>query len=823
MPRAVSTWWQRVYRDPYVILLAAAAAVQVALGATPGDVVRPAWEIVALALFGVTCGIAVFSRLRENNRAALVAPFVLLLVAACWRAAERTTVNGFGALTLIAVIWLGFYGTRWLVAAGLAGMALAMIVPPVLISGGLNGDDLRRAILTIAIGTFVGPTLHSLITQREREAARASALEPVEWQLDAMMRAANGHLIIGCTPDGVITAFNAGAEHILGWQADEVIGQQTILDFHDPDETRVLAGRLGVAPTVAALLATNGRDGAQAQVRDYKCHTKDGRRIVVALSIGGITDPSGNLIGYVGIGTDVTVARQAMQSLAAQQEIYRLLVSHLPSTTVGLWDEQLRCVTIGGHWVNKTGDDPARFTGQPIEDFFDESDQAAGRAAFERARDEPVQVEMDLADDRSYEFSALPVDGPDGEKLVLSLARDITPRRIAERERQQMLAALAASESRFRDAFEGAPIGIALTAVHEPTERFERVNPAFATILGRSPAELVGLAVSEVTHPEDVHLQPDLTGESPTKLRKRFVRPSGRAVWVEVSYTVVRDAEGKPSHVVKQIQDIDTIKQSERALLDALEQQRAATASLRELDRIRTELVGTISHELRTPLTSVQGYLELLSTEPLTDAQQGMLDVALRNSARLGRLVDNLLVLVRLDAAESLSTFNSTDVVISRIVAGAADTVRLELADRRQELCLNIPAHELVVRGDGEQLDRVLVNLLSNASKYTPDGGRVSVDVTTDADEISIVVSDTGIGIPPEEQEHLFTRFFRASTARANSITGNGLGLAIVKSIIERHDGTVIVSSVPGAGSQFTVTLPLAAELAPEPAPAVVG
>ena len=123
-----------------------------------------------------------------------------------------------------------------------------------------------------------------------------------------------------------------------------------------------------------------------------------------------------------------------------------------------------------------------------------------------------------------------------------------------------------------------------------------------------------------------------------------------------------------------------------------------------------------------------------------------------------------------------------------------------------------------MVRGDGEQLDRVLVNLLSNASKYTPVGGQIAIDVDSDGGTLSISVADTGIGIPIDEQPHLFTRFFRASTARANSISGNGLGLAIVKSIVERHDGTVQVSSDPAAGSRFTVTLPLVRQ----PAAAVV-
>ncbi|HEY2272605.1 MAG TPA: PAS domain S-box protein [Jatrophihabitantaceae bacterium] len=804
----MSNWWRRVYRDPYSVLLAAAAAVQGTLGASPSMIARPGWVVVALCLYVATCALAVVGRIKGFARVQMIAPFALLAVAAAWRAADRQAVNGFGALALIAVVWLGFYGTRTQVWCSVVGVAVAMIVPSVAVNGGaLGGDDLRRSLLTIAIAAVVGPSLHSLVSQRRRAADRAEALEPKGSELEAMMRAASGHLIIRCTPDGTVVGFNAGAEKILGWRADEVVGAKTLLDFHDPVETAQLAERLGVEPTVDEMLATAlNRD---AQVRDYRCRTKSGRRIVVGLSVSGITNSTGDLVGYVGIGTDVTQARQAMQSLAAQREIYRVLVDNLPSTTVGLWDEQLRCVAIGGHWLAKIGGNQSDYVDRPIEQFFHERDREHGRATFERARREPVLVEMDLADDRSYEFSALPVAGPEGENLVLSLSRDITARRAAERERQQMIAALAVSEASFREAFEAAPIGIALTTVEEATERFQRVNPAFAAILGRRPDDLIGRPVKDVTHPEDAHLQPDLTQGSSAKLRKRFVRPSGHAVWVEVSYTIVRDADGTPSHIIKQIQDIDAIKESERALLDALEQQRAATTSLRELDRIRTDLVGTISHELRTPLTSVQGYLELLESEQLTEHQHNMLRVALRNADRLSALVDNLLVLVRLDSAEGLTTFSSTDVVVSRIVAGAADTVRPGVAERSQSLDIDVIDSACVVRGDAEQLDRVLVNLLSNASKYTPDGGRIGVRVDSDDGEVVVSVTDTGIGIPADEQTHLFTRFFRASTAREHSIGGNGLGLAIVKSIVERHDGSVSVRSTPGAGSQFTVRLPL--------------
>lgn len=815
MADARAPLWRRIGGDPYTLLLAVAVAVQLTL-AMPDQIVRPAWAISGGTAFVVACVLAAIGRARGSIRLAFWAAYLLFVVAGCWRAADQAEVNGYGALVLIAVIWLGFYGTRVDVLLSIAAAALTMVVPQFVVGEQVTQADARRAVLTIALAALLGPMLNSLVAQRRRVSERVSALAPAGSRLDAVLRAASGHLIIGCDPDGTITAFNSGAERILGWSADEVVGRRTLLDFHDPEETVALARRLGVEPRIEPLLQTNLRGAVR--VRDYTCRAKDGRRIIVSLSISGVTDDDGELTGYIGIGTDVTEARQALQSLDAQREIYRLLIERLPSTTVALWDQDLRCVTIGGHWVDADSTNSGRYHGRPMEQFFPAADGARVRAALAPARSGPVDVEMDLADGRCFHFAALPVDAPDGQQLVLSLAREITDRRKAEVERQQMVAALSVSEASFREAFENAPIGIAVTTIEESIERFRRVNAAFAAILGRRPEELIGCSVEEVTHPEDRALQADLTVHSPragSRVRMRFLRPSGRAVWVEVSYAVVHDADGVPSHIIKQIQDINTIKESERALLDALEQQRAATASLEELDRIRTDLVGTISHELRTPLTSVHGYLELLDAEPLTPSQHGMLEVALRNSERLSALVDNLMVLVRLDAAESMTAFTTTDVVVAAVVETAVDTVRPELTARGQELSVNIGARPVLLRGDAEQLDRVLVNLLSNASKYTPAGGRIAIDLEVGKATAAISVSDTGIGIPVDEHEHLFTRFFRASTARENAINGNGLGLAIVKSIVERHGGTVAVESAPGAGSRFTITLPLARRSAP--------
>lgn len=805
--------WRRVMRNPYTLLLGTAAVLQLAIANGTG-MVHPGWALAAVTGFAAMCAAIVVARVRNLAWLDQVAAFPLLFVAAMWRAAADPLTTGIGGLAVAAVVWVGFYGTRTGIGVAAAGACASLLVGPLLAGEPLHGTDVRRAVLTGALALLVGVTLRSVVERGARSAQRISDLEPAELRLNAVLRAATGHIIMACDPDGTIVAFNDGAERLLGYRADEVVGRHTPLLFHDPDEVEARADELGVEAGPEVLTRAAERNGVE--IRDWTYLPKDGRRVIVSLSITTVRNDAGAVTGYVCIGTDVTASRATMHTLASQRELYQLLVEHLPLTTVGLFDHDLRCVTIGGHWLRKIGGEPATFRGTRIDEFFGEADRERALALYDRGRTEAASDEWDLADGRRYEFSTLPLQGPDGETLVLSLARDVTEVRAGEHETERVNAALAVSEASFREAFEGAPIGMAVTSFEDGArERFLQVNPAFAAILGRSPEDLVGMRVADVTHPEDVALQPDLNsrGARDRTMRKRFVRPSGRAVWVDVRYAVVRDADGVPSHVIKQIQDIHAIKESERALLDALEQQRAATARLRELDRIRTELVGTVSHELRTPLTSIHGYLELLRDEPLSQSQEAMVEVAVRNTERLSDMVDNLLVLVRLDSGVDQQAAGPKEVDIASTLSAAIDTIRPEFVDRNQQLDVHLPLERATVRGDVDQLERVLVNLLGNASKYTPQGGRVEVAVSTDRSsdpgQLRIVVADTGIGIPPEEVPQLFTRFFRASTARANSISGNGLGLAIVKSIVERHGGEVGVESQLGNGSRFTVTLPV--------------
>jgi PAS domain S-box-containing protein len=729
-----------------------------------------------------------------------------LVVLALWRHAAHGAPDGLDVVALLPVAWTALFGTMRQVVITIAAY-FATVVVPIWVIGAPDypHHELGGSLVTAMFAVFIAPTAQVLVRQLDRESAR----------LDAVLRAATGHSVIACGLDGRITMFNPGAERMLGWPAAEVVGRPMAEIVHDPDELARRAAELGCSPGLPALMHTVTAAGGM-ETRDWTYLTRSGGRLTVSLAMTGIRNTDGQLIGYMGVATDVTAARTLVQTLQSQREVYELLLGHLPMTTVGVFDAQLRCLTMGGHWIGSNGIDPQTLTGKHIGEFFEEPDRAAGIAIYEAGLREPQVVDLDLSTGHVYRFEVLPVPGPSGEDYLLSVARDVTASRRDEVERERMTAALAVSEASFREAFDGAPIGIALTTVQDGAEeRFLRVNQALAGLLGRDPREFVDVPVAELTHPEDLGLQPDLTAEgvAAAKLRKRFLHVSGRPVWVEITYAVVRDRYGAPAHIIKHVQDIRAIKESERALLEALEQQRAATATLRDLDKMRREVVGTISHELRTPLTSIHGYLELLAEEPLSGGQRQMIAVALRNSQRLGRLVDNLLVLARLDATDPASAPFRANVCVQDVVRAALETVRPEIDDRAQRLHMQVEDTPALVHGDSEQLHRALLNLLSNASKYTSEHGSIDVDLAVIDDRVHIAISDSGIGIPVEEQAQLFDRFFRASTARELAISGNGLGLAIVKSIVDLHDGAITVTSEPGRGSCFTITLPLVADL----------
>jgi signal transduction histidine kinase len=249
-----------------------------------------------------------------------------------------------------------------------------------------------------------------------------------------------------------------------------------------------------------------------------------------------------------------------------------------------------------------------------------------------------------------------------------------------------------------------------------------------------------------------------------------------------------------------------------RAALNArtFEREHALVSELRALDVYKSQLISTVSHELKSPLTTVAGHLELLQsgTIPISEQASSSLDAIGRASRRMTRVIEDLMLLRKVGEAERPLEPESVD--LSRLVTDALAMTSMTIAAKALDVEFVAPADPVLALGEPDELDKVVLNLVSNAVKYTPEGRSISLNLTTYGEAVALVVADEGIGISAADQACLFTEFFRSSNPEAVAQPGTGLGLTIVKRIVERHGGSIHVDSCEGAGSTFVVTLPVA-------------
>lgn len=232
-----------------------------------------------------------------------------------------------------------------------------------------------------------------------------------------------------------------------------------------------------------------------------------------------------------------------------------------------------------------------------------------------------------------------------------------------------------------------------------------------------------------------------------------------------------------------------------------------------EADRAKTEFISTVSHELRTPMTSIKGYVDLLllgSAGPLTEMQRRFLQIVKANADRLKMLVDDLLDISRIESGRL--QLDLRPVPLEAAVEAAVTSLKARIDEKQQHLEIDLPDFLPPVQADQDRLVQILMNLVSNAHKYTPAGGSIRIRARPEGEEIHVEVSDTGIGIPAEALPRIFERFFRVDDPRVHETPGTGLGLSIVKALVEMHGGRIWVESELGRGSTFHFTIPIASE-----------
>lgn len=374
---------------------------------------------------------------------------------------------------------------------------------------------------------------------------------------------------------------------------------------------------------------------------------------------------------------------------------------------------------------------------------------------------------------RCYSFTVTPYEDGDATGAVLTI-RDDT----------EILGAAKRSEAILLSTSDGI-------IVFGPDDRITFVNPAAETVLGKGAEELVGLQTDTWTI-FGLATDPDGSVQE-TGMQTREVRME------------------EPTHRIVDVR-VDPVFDDRHTYLGAVCTIRDVTAE-REAMQMKNEFVSTVSHELRTPLTSIKGYIDLIldgEAGEINEIQQEFLSIVKENSDRLVDLINDMLDISRIESGRIVLKVQPID--LAERVTGAVNTFRAVLDQQGRTIQVDVPKGLPKAAGDPDRIGQVLINFISNAIKYSPEGGAVRVRAEVEDSRVRVGISDEGIGIAPEDQARLFTKFYRVDSSLTREIGGTGLGLSICKSIIELLGGEVGVQSEPGSGSTFWFTLPLASE-----------
>jgi PAS domain S-box-containing protein len=336
-------------------------------------------------------------------------------------------------------------------------------------------------------------------------------------------------------------------------------------------------------------------------------------------------------------------------------------------------------------------------------------------------------------------------------------------------------------------------------------------NRGAERVFGYSEDEIVGQGAAILFTPED---RRDRVPEEELETAaatghagddRWHLRKDGRRIFVSGVVTPIRDESGAPRGFTKVARDITERTRAEEAL--------------KEADRRKDEFLAILSHELRNPIGAIRTAVQVARSPGAEEHLSWCHEVIGRQVGHLARLTDDLLDISRI--AQGKIELRRQSVELPHLIARAAEAVRPLVERKGHRLTVEVAPDVPRIDADPTRIEQVLINLLTNAAKYTEDGGRITVAAGRRGDRAVIRVSDTGIGIPPEKLPRIFETFIQIDDSRSRSEGGLGIGLSLVRRLVELHGGTVLATSEPGQGSEFTVELPAGADALPSVVPEI--
>ncbi|HEX4950473.1 MAG TPA: PAS domain S-box protein [Blastocatellia bacterium] len=392
------------------------------------------------------------------------------------------------------------------------------------------------------------------------------------------------------------------------------------------------------------------------------------------------------------------------------------------------------------------------------------------------------------------------------------VSRDISERKQAEESLQR-------SEHRYRTLVDATS---AVTWTCPPSGLHVELQPSWMAFTGQSAEEMLGAGWTKAVHPDDVATSAARWNDAvvegkPFSNEHRILRHDQEWRWMSVYAAPVRDASGQIVEWVGMNLDITERKEIELEREQILRREQQARQLAEESNRAKDDWLAVVTHELRSPLHAILGHARLLNMRHAQLAPEfaEFTDLVRRNGERQNELINDLLDTARM--ATGKLQLEPGPVSLVDVIANALESVQSVAQARTISLVPEIDWSLDAIRGDAARLQQVVWNLLTNAVKFTPSGGKVSIALRGKPGQVELIVRDTGQGIAPEFLPHVFDRFSQQDTSRSRRHGGLGLGLALVKQIVELHGGTITAESAgTGQGATFTVTLPVTAPIIAE-------
>jgi PAS domain S-box-containing protein len=646
------------------------------------------------------------------------------------------------------------------------------------------------------------------------------------------------------TLDGTVIEANRLCLDACGYTREDVIGRK----FWD-------CGWWNRSPALMDMVRAGSAQAASGSIfrTESPYYIADGTERIVELVLAPVTDNDGRVLFIAPTGVDITerksveqrlrlldamnqATRDDIDSKSVMMQITRLLGEHLQVTRCAYADVELDNdrFTIRDDW---TAEGVASTAGVYSLDLFGSraaQDMRSGRILVIH----DVDRELALGDGAAM-FNAIGIKAiiccplvKEGRLVAMmavhhaqprtwtendiALVEEVVQRSWAHVERVRSTEELARSEAHLSSLFAQTAAGIAEADL---SGCIINVNERYCRLLRRSRDELIGKTMRELTHPDDLDLNMALLGQmtatgQPFEIQKRYLLPDGSFFWANTAVSLIHGTSDKMPDIMLAI------------VLDITER-KDAEDRLREADRRKDEFLAMLAHELRNPLAPISAAAELLSMASLdASGVRRTSEVIGRQVRHMTGLVDDLLDVSRV--TRGLVSLEMMELDAAAIVAEAVEQVRPTIESHRHQLLLKLPAEPVSVRGDRKRVVQIIVNLLNNAAKYTPPGGRIAVgievgieaDIGSEQAMAAFSVEDNGIGMSPELVRRAFDLFAQAERSADRSLGGLGIGLALVKSLVELHGGTVDAFSLgTGRGSRFTVRLPLVPRRLPDAPP----